>query len=310
MTTRRDNLAPFEKYSRASERATDQIIRSYSTSFGAATNLLGARHRQHVRNIYGLVRIADELVDGVAAAAALSPATQAHRLNALEQETETAVSTGYSSNPVVQSFANTARLSGIDCALIRPFFKSMRMDLPATTSSLPANFALTSQMNRFDAAAHAAYVYGSAEVVGLMCLRVFVQGQARSASDMSRLEHGARSLGAAFQNVNFLRDLADDTDRLQRNYLCGDAPFTEALKQEWIATIRAQLAEANAVLPLLPSDARVAVDCARRLFLRLTNKIAATPVDQLLTQRVRVSNPAKALLIVQSIYPRRKLSRV
>ncbi|MCW2289928.1 phytoene/squalene synthetase [Leucobacter luti] len=293
-----------DDYREACEQAADQVIRVYSTSFGAATRLLGARHRRHVRNIYALVRIADELVDGVAAGSGLSLVEQQERLGALEAETDGALRSGYSSNPIVHAFACTARASGIDATLTSPFFASMRTDLMAAPTSAGAvvhGVPHGEVHHRFDAAAHSAYVYGSAEVIGLMCLRVFLRDSRVTPEALARLEQGARSLGAAFQNVNFLRDLAEDTQQLSRSYLSADAQLTEALKAQWIATIRAQLADAQEVIPMLPSDARRAVDCARRLFTRLTDRIEHTPVTELLEHRVRVSGAAKTLLVLQSV---------
>ncbi|WP_291278708.1 squalene/phytoene synthase family protein [Galactobacter sp.] len=292
------------KYTRAAERAADRIIGTYSTSFGAATRLLEARHRVHVRNIYGLVRVADELVDGAAAQAGVSTDQQLELLDLLERETAEAVGTGYSANPIVHAFAVTAVQSGIDTSLTAPFFASMRMDLRRSVDTELFNGKPAggySTMVGYDRDEHAVYVYGSAEVIGLMCLMVFRRDEHYSDQELQLLERGARSLGAAFQNVNFLRDLAEDTERLERSYLSKAASLTETAKSEWIALIRAQLADAQAVLPLLPNDARAAVDCARRLFSRLTEKISRTPLEQLLVERVRISDPAKAGLIVQSL---------
>lgn len=315
-----DGLAPLERYSAASERAADQVIRAYSTSFGAATRLLGRRHRRHVRNIYALVRVADELVDGVAAEAHLAPIEQLARLNAFEAETNSAMHTGYSSNPIVHAFACTARASGIDSTLTAPFFASMRTDLepfsitgngpePALTSAGVAPVSrgagvATAAAHRFDDEAHASYVYGSAEVVGLMCLRVFLRAEQVTEQQRAQLEQGARSLGAAFQNVNFLRDLADDTERLDRSYLSVEDTITDECKAQWVATIRSQLADARRVMPLLPRDARIAVDAARRLFSKLTDNIDRRTVSQLMGQRVRVPLPVKLTLIAKAISSR------
>lgn len=308
MKARAHHITALKQYEEASERAADQIIRAYSTSFGAATKLLGTRHRRHVRNIYALVRVADELVDGVAAEAHLSASQQLHHLDALESETHAAVQSGYSSNPIVHAFASSARISGIDTSLTAPFFASMRTDLRTLPVVHGAHTGEHPGAVSFTDAAHSDYVYGSAEVIGLMCLRIFVCNERRSPDEMRLLERGARSLGAAFQNVNFLRDLADDTERLARNYLSGGEPLTEDVKLRWIRTIREQLAEAGTALPLLPPDARNAVECARRLFSRLTDKLERTTVEQLLSHRVRVSNPVKALLITQSLVATRRRS--
>lgn len=307
MMRRADDLGPLERYTAASEAAAQRVIAAYSTSFGLATRLLGSRHRTHIRNIYALVRIADELVDGVAEHAGVAAVEQRRRLAALEDETEQAMRSGYSSNPIVHAFAVTARDAGIDVGLTRPFFASMRMDLPEAPPVGTAEAApRATAVRAFDVSDHAAYVYGSAEVVGLMCLRVFMRDEACSGERAQLLEHGARQLGAAFQNVNFLRDLGDDADRLKRDYLGGEAEMTPELQRRWVETIRAQLADAEQTLPLLPSDARGAVGCALRLFRRLTERIARTPAASLRSRRVRVSNPVKAWLALQSIVSARK----
>ena len=290
-------MDPLTRYTAASEAAAATMIASYSTSFALATKMLGARHRNHIRNVYALVRIADELVDGVASQANVAPASQLDQLGELEAETEQAIATGYSSNPIVHAFAYTARAAGIDSCLTRPFFASMRMDLPQQVSSSVS----------YTEAAHSAYVYGSAEVVGLMCLRVFIREEQLSPHEMSMLEHGARQLGAAFQNVNFLRDLGDDTERLGRDYLGGGTEFTAELQQRWVATIRRELAAAAATIGLLPRDSRAAVECALRLFARLTDELERTSAIDIRERRVRVSNPTKAWLALQSIIATRKM---
>lgn len=294
-----EGLAELEQYTEASETAAAQIIAAYSTSFGLATRLLGRRHRRHVRNIYALVRVADELVDGVAAEAGLTVDEQRAALELLETETDQAIRRGYSSNPIVHAFAGTARVASIGADLTRPFFASMRMDIPSTTADArPTGPPPT--LLRFGEAAHADYVHGSAEVVGLMCLRVFIRGTDAPAEVVRSLEHGARRLGAAFQNVNFLRDLGDDTERLGRSYLGVDEQMTPELQAGWIATIREQLDEAAAVLPLLPSDARVAVGCALRLFSSLADRLARTPAAALRRRRIRVPAPVKAWLVLRA----------
>src|SRR3954466_6179920 len=152
--------------------------------------------RRHIRPIYALVRLADEVVDGVAAESGLGPDEVAAALDALEADTYRAMATGYSTNLVVQAFATTARAVDIREDVVRPFFTSMRMDLDHARHT-PESFAT--------------YVYGSAEVVGLMCLQAFLaEGPPPSDQDRQALEAGARRLGAAFQKVNFLRDLAAD----------------------------------------------------------------------------------------------------
>ncbi|SDS11833.1 phytoene/squalene synthase family protein [Microbacterium paraoxydans] len=285
----RDDAA-LRRFSRTAEIATSDVIRTYSTSFGLATRLLGRRHRQHVRNIYAMVRIADEIVDGVAAEAGLDAGAQATALDSYIAETHRAMRTGYSSDLILHAFARTARACGIGEELTRPFFDSMRADI-----------AGDSGFTAYDADAHAAYVYGSAEVVGLMCLRVFLRDATRTPAELDILERGARRLGAAFQNVNFLRDLADDTDRLQRGYLGGSARLTDADRDAWVDTVHRQLADARAAIPLLPKDARAAVRSALALFAALTRKVARTPAAELYRRRVRVPDPIKALLAARAV---------
>lgn len=282
--------AALRRFSRTAEIATSDVIRTYSTSFGLATRLLGRRHRQHVRNIYAMVRIADEIVDGVAAEAGLDGDAQTAALESYIAETHRSMRTGYSSDLILHAFARTARECGIGEDLTQPFFDSMRADIAAESG-----------FTAYDADAHAAYVYGSAEVVGLMCLQVFLRDAPRTPAELEILRRGARRLGAAFQNVNFLRDLADDTDRLHRGYLGGSARLTDADRDAWVHTVRRQLADARASIPLLPKDARAAVRSALALFAALTERVARTPADELYRRRVRVPDPIKALLAGRAV---------
>ncbi len=168
-----------ELYSQTADDAAAAVINRYSTSFGIATKLLGPRPRPHVRNIYALVRVADEIVDGPAHDAGLSPERERHVLDALETEVMDAIATGFSANLVVHAFARTARECGIGADLIAPFFASMRTDLDTASH---------------DDVSHDAYVYGSAEVVGLMCLQVFLNAGMSARPDpppTSSTEHGA-----------------------------------------------------------------------------------------------------------------------
>ncbi|MBC7725162.1 MAG: squalene/phytoene synthase family protein [Burkholderiaceae bacterium] len=267
-------------YDLVAEETAGIVIRRYSTSFGLASRLLGSGVRQHVENIYALVRVADEIVDGGAAAAGADALTIARILNDLERDTDDAMEVGFSANLVVHAFAQTARATGFGSELTAPFFASMRADLGAT---------------EHDQASFDEYVYGSAEVVGLMCLRAFLLGEAPSAADDATLVTGARRLGAAFQKVNFLRDLAADYEELGRSYFPGiDVPtFSEAEKVRLLDDIDADLAISARVIPMLPRSSRRAVALAQGLFAELSARLRATPADRILHSRVRVPNPVK-----------------
>jgi phytoene synthase len=274
-------------YNAAALASATTVIAQYSTSFGLAARLLAAGERDEVRSIYALVRIADEIVDGAAAGAGIDLNGQRELLDDLEEETERAIDRGFSTNLVVHAFAVTARRVGIDPSLTRPFFASMRRDLD------PAPFT---------ADGVAEYIYGSAEVVGLMCLRSFLQDSPRSPADLAVLEHGARSLGAAFQKVNFLRDLAADRDALGRNYFPGVdlTTLTEPQKNRLLDDMDADLDAAERVLPLLPPGSRRAVTAAHRLFARLSAKLRETPAQRLMSTRVRVPDPEKLMIALSS----------
>lgn len=277
-------------YDRCAQDAAASVIATYSTSFGLACRLLGPRVRTHVRGIYALVRVADEIVDGAAEAAGVPAATQRLLLDEFEAETLTAVARGFSTNLVVHSFALAARECGIGADLIRPFFASMRLDLTRADH---------------DAQSHDAYVYGSAEVVGLMCLQVFVNaGSAPPVAPDPALVDGARRLGAAFQDVNFLRDLADDRERLGRDYLGIDG---EGARAEVLARIDRDLDAAAVAIPSLPADCRRAVSTAHGLFAELAHRLREDDSGT----RVSVPTPVKATIAARAIAglpPRRTAS--
>ena len=273
-------------YDATAEAASGVVIERYSTSFGLASRLLTKETREHIRNVYALVRVADEVVDGPATEAGLDHDLARTVLDELEADTERAIAFGFSVNPVVHAFARTARVTGFGPELTEPFFASMRMDLERTEHD----------QESFDR-----YVYGSAEVVGLMCLRAFVHRAGRPTFDDTVLVDGARALGAAFQKVNFLRDLHADFEVLGRSYFPGVdiRTFDEATKRRLVADVQADLDRAAMTVPLLPVDARKAVGLAHALFQELNDRIAACPADRLVTTRVRVPNPVKARLAAQ-----------
>jgi len=268
-------------YDRTAMDAAAAVIARYSTSFGLACRLLGPRPRPHVRNVYALARVADEIVDGPAREAGLTTEEAAAVLDRLEEDCLAAVAQGFSSNLILHAFARTARECGIGSDLVEPFFSSMRVDL---------------EVSRHDTASHDAYVYGSAEVIGLMCLQVFVNaGAERPAAPAPELVDGARRLGAAFQDVNFLRDLNDDRARLGRDYLDLASPADRTVVLD---RIDHDLAAAARVIPALPADCRRAVTAAHDLFAELAARLRTTPDDD---TRVRVPDAVKARLAMRAM---------
>ena len=274
-------------YRRAAHASSARVIREYSTSFGKATRLLAPTVRPQVEDIYALVRVADEIVDGAAQEAGVDLAGQRELLDALEVETERAMRTGYSANLVVHAFATTARQVGIGSDLTAPFFRSMRRDLSPV---------------HFSADELAAYIYGSAEVIGLMCLRSFLTEHPVDDACRARLEAGARRLGAAFQKINFLRDLAVDWAELGRNYFPGIDPahFTEQQKLDLVVDIDSDLGAAAEVIPELPQNCRRAIVAAYGLFAELSDRIRTTPVTSLAVARVSVPTRTKLAILVRA----------
>jgi len=274
-------------YDRTAHLGSAQVISHYSTSFGLASRLCSRPVRDHLADVYALVRIADEIVDGPAEEAGLAPDERRAMLDALEVETERAIARGYSSNLVVHAFARTARSTGFGRELTRPFFASMRRDLDPVD---------------FDEAELREYVHGSAEVVGLMCLHAFSAGLPVDGERDARWQRGARHLGAAFQKVNFLRDLADDYGSLGRRYFPGIDPalLSEADKLRLLDDLDRDLAIAGEVIPELPSGCRRAVAAAHALFSALSSRLRRTPASELLTTRVRVPTPQKLVLLARA----------
>lgn len=276
-------------YTRAAERSSAEIIATYSTSFGWATNLLSKAVAVEVRNIYAMVRVADELVDGAADEALNGEAALSARalLDEFEAETYRALDSGFSANLVLHAFAVTSRKVGITRDLVTPFFDSMRMDLDPQV---------------FDQASFEKYIYGSAEVVGLMCLQAFLQDVKLTAKEKSDFVKSARALGSAFQKVNFLRDLAADFKVLGRSYFPGVRidSFNETEKQRLVADINEELRISAQSLPNLPKNSRRAVAAAQMFFTELNNQIGKAPADKLISERIRVSNPRKVGILIRA----------
>jgi phytoene/squalene synthetase len=282
-------LTPTEQYDAVAADSARLVIRRYSTSFGLACRLLAEPVRTHVCNIYALVRIADELVDAPRAGA--GDVERRLLLDGLEAETLAAMTRGHSANLVVHAFARTAATCGVGPDLVVPFFASMRTDL---------------DRHEHDRASFEAYVYGSAEVVGLMCLRAFLIEDPEPAETYDALAPGARRLGAAFQKLNFLRDLAADHQTLGRSYFPGldPAQLTATLRDELLNDIDADLGAAAAALCGLPASSRRAVGLAHGLFSELSARIRRTPVDRIRRERVRVPTATKARVVAHQLLVR------
>lgn len=266
------------------DSAASSVISTYSTSFNLSSRLLPARERRDIHNLYAVVRIADEIVDGTAKRAGITDLAAV--LDAYEQQVLTAPDTRFHTDPVMHAYAKTARHCHFSDELIQAFFASMRRDLASPRYS---------QTELDD------YVYGSAEVIGLLCLDVFLADKTVDSNQRVTMENGAKRLGAAFQKVNFLRDIAEDTDDLGRTYFAAHGAVNDAAKARIVAEIREDLAAAQGAIELLPLSARAAVTAAANLFTELTDMIDAMPAERLSTTRVSVPTHRKALITAQAV---------
>lgn len=278
-------------YTRTAHAAARTVIGRYSTSFSWACRTLPAQARGDIAAIYAMVRVADEIVDGPAAAAGLEPVQVRAALDAYETACEDAMATGFSADLVLHAFADVARRHGITPELTAPFFASMRADL---------------ETSEHDEHSLAEYVHGSAEVVGLMCLRVFASlpgTRADTPAEQEELRAAASRLGAAFQKVNFLRDLGADHDQLGRTYLPGADPahLTEDRKAALLADLDADLDAAVPGILALDRRARRAVSMAHGLFTELARRIERVPARELSTRRVSVPTAVKLQIAARAI---------
>jgi phytoene/squalene synthetase len=253
-----------------------------------AVSLLDRSIRQDVYNIYGFVRVADEIVDS------FNDYPQEDILDRFEEEFWLALKIGISSNPVINAFRNTLVKYDISISLVEAFMKSMRADI---TKNVYLNKKEIDE-----------YIYGSADVVGLMCLKIFVKGDEVK---YNHLKDSAVKLGSAFQKVNFLRDLKQDYDELDRTYFPNVDPenFNESDKDLIIEEIMNDFRIAKEGVLQLPKESRLGVYLAYKYYYHLLKKIVNTPAIVLKENRIRVSNPKKIYLIFQS-YMRHKLNLV
>ncbi len=254
------------------------ITRRYSTSFSLGIRVFDPHFRDPIYGIYGFVRFADEIVD------TFHGYPKETLLQRFKEDTYRAIEEGISLNPVLHSFQHVVHKYGIERELIDAFLLSMEMDLTAST---------------YDTEGYDTYIYGSAEVVGLMCLRVFCEN---NDAEYQRLKGPARRLGAAFQKINFLRDIKSDFDERGRVYFPGIDfnNFTPADKDAIEADINADFDAALEGIRQLPKGARFGVYLAYKYYTQLYKKIKNAPAQQVAQRRIRVSDKRKVYLLFSS----------
>ncbi|MDB9708404.1 phytoene/squalene synthase family protein [Salibacteraceae bacterium] len=267
--------ALFDKVSLETSRMT---TRSYSTSFSLGTRFLGASVRDAIYSIYGFVRFADEIVD------TFHDYDKEYLLDKFKKDTYEAIEMGISLNPILNSFQKVVKDFRIDMALIDTFLESMEMDLKKT--------AYTRQ-------GYEQYILGSAEVVGLMCLKVFVYGDEERYKE---LQFSAMRLGAAFQKINFLRDLKADYQEMGRTYFPGIdlENFNAEEKKRIEKEIEMDFIEGYKGILELPKSSRFGVYMAYIYFYQLFKKIQRTDAQEILKTRIRIPNQKKYAIFVES----------
>ena len=261
-----------------SESASKLTTELYSTSFSSAIKILHKDLRAPIFNVYGFVRLADEIVD------TFHQHDKAYLLADFKRQTYDAIERGISLNPILHSFQLTVNRYHIDPALIEAFFHSMEMDLNRVS---------------YDQAGYEEYIYGSAEVVGLMCLFIFCDG---NREQYDSLKNYARSLGAAFQKVNFLRDLKADYVGMERIYFpgCDFNNFSQRDKELIEEDIQRDFDHAYEGILALPPKARFGVYVAYKYYLSLFKKIKKVPPQNMLQYRIRIPDHGKMLILAKA----------
>jgi len=261
-----------------SEYCSKAATEKYSTSFSSAIRLLHADLRTPIYNIYGFVRFADEIVD------TFHEYNKEELLIEFKKETYASIERGISLNPILHSFQSSVRKYNISHDLIEAFFSSMEMDLSKTV---------------YNSNGYKEYIYGSAEVVGLMCLYVFCEGDEEM---YKKLKPSAQALGAAFQKVNFLRDVKADYQQQNRSYFpeVDFTNFTTSMKKQIEDDITLDFINAYAGILMLPVKARFGVYVAYKYYLSLFKKIKRTTPDNILEQRIRIPNYGKAFIVAKA----------
>ena len=268
-----------ELFHTVSEKCSQVVTEKYSTSFSSAIRLLHKDLRKPIFNIYGFVRFADEIVD------TFHEYDKKALLEEFRKATYEAIDRGISCNPILNSFQSTVNKYQISRDLIDAFFHSMAMDLGKQEYKKDEEFR--------------EYVYGSAEAVGLMCLYVFCEGRKET---YEQLKSSARSLGAAFQKVNFLRDIRADYIGLSRVYFpgCDFNNFTKNQKEQIEKDIHNDFHEAYKGILKLPLKARFGVYVAYKYYLSLFKKIKKVKPALVLEQRIRIPNYGKLMIILRA----------
>ena len=256
-----------------------EVTRKYSTSFSLAVKMLSPKIQDSIYSIYGFVRFADEIVDS------FHEYNMTELLTEFEQDLDKALERKISLNPILNAFQHVVHNYGITREMINAFLTSMRSDLHQ------ADYSNTEDYNQ--------YIYGSADVVGLMCLKVFVNGDD---AQYERLKPSAMRLGSAFQKVNFLRDLKEDTDTLNRSYFpnINTNQLNFETKEEIIKEIEDDFAKAYVGVKLLPVEAKFGVYTAYIYYKQLLLKLKRTNAEEIKSTRIRVSNPVKIGLLAKS----------
>jgi phytoene synthase len=259
-------------------RTSRMVTHAYSTSFSMGIRMLSDKFHDPIYAIYGFVRFADEIVD------TFHDYDKALLLEDFKRQTYDAIEHGISLNPILNSFQKTVRQYNIDIELIDTFLRSMEMDL---------------FKNVYDESQYKEYILGSAEVVGLMCLKVFVEGNDEM---YTKLKDDAMALGSAFQKINFLRDLNADYQHLGRTYFPGVDlnNFTDEARREVEEDIERDFMQGYRGIKRLPKSARFGVYMAYMYYYQLFSKIKATPTSILINQRVRIPNNKKYRLLLSS----------
>ena len=267
-----------EIFDEVSYSCSEKVTKTYSTSFSLATKLLSENIRKDIYNIYGFVRFADEIVDS------FHNYNKEVLFNDFSVDLEKALLNKIHLNPILNSFQHTFHKYKIDKELVESFMKSMRMDLIK---------------KKYSVEEYKEYIYGSADVVGLMCLKVFVQGDN---SLYNKLKNNAMKLGSAFQKVNFLRDLKADKEDLNRTYFTNTKfeKLSESEKNEIIIDIEDDFKKGLEGIKELPIEAKFGVFMAYRYYNQLLKKLKKTPATEIINRRIRVPNIKKLELLTRS----------